>query len=187
MGRRLSDWLLNQPAFLSRDWPYDLALLYGADWQDNASMRELLVANMEEFNRRYMFPRIIPGRAEDFFQDLERRHGTRIPVRRGDTGLYWEDGAASTALELASFRSAQLAARAAEIVALWDTRIGGSAPDTQNQKEDRRTMWRDLLLFGEHTWGADVSVSAPMRDRRWPSGPTSGVSWRAGRPRPARS
>jgi len=22
-------------------------------------------------------------------------------------------------------------------------------------------MWRDLLLFGEHTWGADVSVSAP--------------------------
>src|SRR3989442_15635793 len=22
-------------------------------------------------------------------------------------------------------------------------------------------MWRDLLLFGEHTWGADESVSAP--------------------------
>src|SRR5258706_4352435 len=22
-------------------------------------------------------------------------------------------------------------------------------------------MWRDLLLFGEHTWGADVSVSEP--------------------------
>src|SRR2546425_10370875 len=22
-------------------------------------------------------------------------------------------------------------------------------------------MWRDLFLFGEHTWGADVSVSAP--------------------------
>jgi hypothetical protein len=161
MGRRLSDWLLSHPAFLSRDWPYDMALLYGADWQDNAPMREQLVANMEEFNRRYMFPRIIPGRAEDFFRELERRHGTRIPVRRGDTGLYWEDGAASTALELASFRSAQLAARAAEIVALWDTRIGGSAQDTGARKEDRRAMWRDLLLFGEHTWGADVSVSAP--------------------------
>jgi hypothetical protein len=22
-------------------------------------------------------------------------------------------------------------------------------------------MWRDLLLFGEHTWGADVSVAQP--------------------------
>ncbi len=158
MGRRLSEWLLGHPAFLSRDWPYDLALLYGADWQDNAAMREQLVANMEDFNRRYMFPRIVPGRAEDFFRELERRHGTRIPVRRGDTGLYWEDGAASTAAELASFRSAQLAARATEIVALWDTRIGGAAPD---KKEERRAMWRDLLLFGEHTWGADVSVSAP--------------------------
>ena len=156
MGRRLSDWLLGHPVFLARDWPYDLALLYGADWQDNAPMKEQLIANMEEFNRRYTFPRIVPGRAEDFFRELERRHGPRIPVKRGDTGLYWEDGAASTAAELAAFRSAQLAARAAEIVALWDDRLG-----VKGQVEERRTMWRDLLLFGEHTWGADVSVSAP--------------------------
>jgi len=156
MGRRLSDWLLGNPVFLARDWPYDVALLYGADWRDNAPMKEQLVANMEDFNRRYAFPRIVPGRAEDFFRELERRYGPRIPVRRGDTGLYWEDGAASTAAELASFRSAQLAARAAEIVALWNSRLGA-----QDRPEDRRTMWRDLLLFGEHTWGADVSVSAP--------------------------
>jgi len=156
MGRRLSDWLLGSPVFLSRDWPYDLALLYGADWQDNAAMKERLVANLEDFNRRYTFPRIVPGRAEDFFRELERRHGPRIPVRRGDTGLYWEDGAAGAAAELASFRSAQLAARAAEIVALWDDRLG-----VKGQVEERRSMWRDLLLFGEHTWGADVSVSAP--------------------------
>src|SRR3989475_4187174 len=40
MGHRLSDWLLNQPAFLAQNWPYDTALLYGADWQDNALMKE---------------------------------------------------------------------------------------------------------------------------------------------------
>jgi hypothetical protein len=165
MGRRLSDWLLGHPAFLARDWPYDMALLYGADWQDNALMREQLVTNMEEFNRRYAFPRIVPGRAEDFFRELERRHGPRIPVRRGDTGLYWEDGAASTAAELSAFRSAQLAARAAEIVALWETRVeprdDGTPLRLRRRAEERRAMWRDLLLFGEHTWGADVSVSAP--------------------------
>ena len=165
MGRRLSDWLLGHPVFLASDWPYDLALLYGADWQDNAPMKEQLVANMEDYNRRFAFPRIVPGRAEDFFRDLERRHGPRIPVRRGDTGLYWEDGAASTAAELASFRSAQLAARAAEIVALWDDRVEPRDDETKQRlagrADDRRAMWRDLLLFGEHTWGADVSVSAP--------------------------
>src|SRR5881409_2202575 len=165
MGHRLSDWLLNQPAFLAQNWPYDTALLYGADWQDNALMKETIVANVQEFARRFTFPRIVTGRAEDFFRDVERRYGTKIPVRRGDTGLYWEDGAASTAAELAAFRSSQLVARAAEIVALWDARIEPRDDDaTQRRRsraEARTAMWRDLLLFGEHTWGADESVSAP--------------------------
>lgn len=164
MGRRLSDWLLGNPAFQSPAWPYDLALLYGAQW-DNAAMDEALIANMEEFNRRYAFPHIVPGRAEDFFREIERRYRAQIPVRRGDTGLYWEDGAASTAAELAWFRAAQLAARAAEIAALWDTRVdppGAARADRLRARaEERSQMWRDLLLFGEHTWGAAQSVSAP--------------------------
>src|SRR6266576_6211989 len=165
MGHRLSDWFLNQPAFLAQNWPYDTALLYGADWHDNALMKEAMVANVQEFGRRFTWPRIIPGRTEDFFRDVERRYGTKIPVRRGDTGLYWEDGAASTAAELAAFRSAQLVARAAEIVALWDGRIEPRDDDATHRRRSRadaRTaMWRDLLLFGEHTWGADESISAP--------------------------
>ncbi len=165
MAHRLSEWLLNQPALLAQDWPYDTALLYGADWQDNAPLKEAMVANVEEFGRRYVFPRIVTGRSDEFFRDVERRYGPRIPVRRGDTGTYWEDGAASTAAELAAFRSAQLAARAAEIVALWDDRIEprdeNSVQQRRDRAADRATMWRDLLLFGEHTWGADVSVSDP--------------------------
>jgi hypothetical protein len=165
MGHRLSDWLLGQPAFLAADWPYDVALLYGADWQDNAPMNEAMVANVQEFNRRFLFPRLVAGRSEDFFRDVERRFGARIPVRRGDTGLYWEDGAASTAAELAAFRSAQLRARASEILALWDDRIEPRDEEMARRRrtraEERSAMWRDLLLFGEHTWGADESVSAP--------------------------
>jgi len=165
MGHRLSEWLLNQPAFLAQNWPYDTALLYGADWQDNALMKEAIVANVQEFARRFTFPRIVTGRAEDFFRDVERRYGTKIPVRRGDTGLYWEDGAASTAAELAAFRAAQLVARASEIAALWETRIEPRDDDAVQRRrgrgEARVAMWRDLLLFGEHTWGADESISAP--------------------------
>src|SRR6266480_403579 len=165
MGHRLSDWLLNQPAFLAQNWPYDTALLYGADWQDNAPMKEAIVANVQEFARRFTWPRIVTGRAEDYFRDVERRYGTKIPVRRGDTGLYWEDGAASTAAELALFRSAQLAARASEIVAVWDDRIEPRDDNVvarrRTRADARATMWRDLLLFGEHTWGAAESVAAP--------------------------
>ena len=164
MGRRLSDWLLANPVFQSPAYPYDLALLYGAQW-DNALMDERLIDNMEEFNRRYAFPRIVPARAEEFFREMERRYARQIPVRRGDTGLYWEDGAASTAAELATFRKAQLAGRAAEILALWDDRIDPSDREhlqgRRARAEVRAAMWRELLLFGEHTWGAAGSISDP--------------------------
>src|SRR2546430_2320454 len=165
MGRRLSDWLLTNPVFLSPGYAFDIALLYGASAGDNAPMDERLVQNMEEFNRRFAFPRSVPGRAEDFFRDLERRWGAKLPVRRGDTGCYWEDGAASTAAELARFRRAQLAARAAELVALWDDRLEprddeGAARVTRRAAE-RRGVGRGPLPFGEATRGAGGGVSPP--------------------------
>ncbi|MGH8722910.1 MAG: hypothetical protein ACREU4_13050, partial [Burkholderiales bacterium] len=129
MGRALSDWLLQHPVFQDRDWPYDTVLLHGADERANTLVPDRVIANAAEFQARYAFPRLVTGRAEDFFRDIERRHGPRIPVRRGDTGLYREDGAASTAAELALFRGAQLTARAADIVALWDDRLEASPDD----------------------------------------------------------
>ncbi len=165
MGRRLSDWLLAHPVLLSTDHPYDTALLYGIDPDDNATMRERIVENVGEFGRRYAYPRIVPGRAQDFFREIEQRHGARLSVRRGDSGTYREDGAAAAARELALFRETQLAARAAELLALWDTLVEPGDPAAaariQRRTEERRQMWRDLLLFGEHTWGAAESVAAP--------------------------
>ena len=164
MARRLSDWLLANPVLMSPGYPYDVALLYGAQ-RDNALIDEHLIDHQDEFRRRYAFPRIVPGRAEDFFRDVEQRFGSKLPVRRGDTGLYREDGAASTAAELARYRAAQLAARVADLIALWDerteTRDPPGAERTRRRADERRQIWRDLLLFGEHTWGAAESVSDP--------------------------
>ncbi|HVH67823.1 MAG TPA: hypothetical protein VM716_08155 [Gemmatimonadales bacterium] len=170
MARRLSDWLLAHPVFLSRDYPYDVALLLGGTGA-NSRMDDAVVANIEEFNRRYAYPRLLAARPEDFFRDVERRWGTKIPRRRGESGCYREDGALSTAAELARFRAAQLAARAAELLALWDERVeprdGGTAARIAQRVEARRRAWRQLLLFGEHTWGAASGQSdAPWAYKR---------------------
>src|SRR5438067_9339278 len=162
MGRRLSDWLLTHPVFLSPGYPYDIALLSGATG-DNGLLDERVVANVEEFARRFAYPRLVAARPEDFFREVERRWGTKLPVRRGDTGCYREDGAASTAAELGRYRAAQLVARAAELLALWDEqtelRDGGAADRIEQRAAARRKMWRDLLLFGEHTWGGSAGGS----------------------------
>jgi hypothetical protein len=164
-GSRLSDWLLTHPVFVSPAWSSDMVLVHGLEGEDNAPISEAMIATVEEFRQRYAFPRLVPGRAEDFFREVERRHGGGLPARRGDTGLYWEDGAASTAVELALFRRAQLAGRAAEILALWDARVeprDAAAPERLRRRaEERQVMWRDLLLFGEQTWGAAASVAEP--------------------------
>jgi hypothetical protein len=164
MARRLSDWLLAHPVLVSPTYPYDVALLWGAAGE-NGVVDERVVAHVEEFNRRFAYPRLVAARPEDFFKDVERRYGPTLPVRRGDTGCYREDGAASTGAELARYRATQLAARAADLLALWDEKTephepGGVARSTQ-RAEERRQMWRDLLLFGEHTWGSAASVSDP--------------------------
>src|SRR5437773_2376436 len=164
MGRRLPDWLRTHPVFLSPAYPYDVALLFGATG-DNALLDERVVANVEEFSRRFAYPRLVAARPEDFFREVERRWGAKLPVRRGDTGCYREDGAASTAAELGRYRAAQLAARAAELLALWDEKTeppgGGATERIEQRAAARRRMWRDLLLFGEHTWGSSASGSDP--------------------------
>src|SRR6266403_1377106 len=164
MGRRLSDWLLTHPVFLSPGYPYDVVLLAGATG-DNGLLDERVVANVEEFSRRFAYPRLVTARPEEFFREVERRWGTKLPVRRGDTGCYREDGAASTAAELGRYRAAQLVARAAQLLALWDEktepRDGGAAERIEQRAGARRNMWRDLLLFGEHTWGSPAGEADP--------------------------
>src|SRR2546425_732837 len=107
MGRRLSDWLLTHPVFLSPGYPYDVVLLSGATG-DNGLLDERVVANVEEFSRRFAYPRLVTARPEEFFREVERRWGTKLPVRRGDTGCYREDGAASTAAADAQVAAALL-------------------------------------------------------------------------------
>lgn len=165
MAQRVSEWLLDHPVLTSPNYPYDSALLLGTSATPNAPWDDTVAASVEEFGRRYAFPRIVPGRAEDFFRDLERRYVGKIPTRRGDTGLYREDGAAQAARELAAFRAAQLAARAADALALWDARLDGADPGgvdrARRRAAERREAWRDLLLFAEHTWGAVDNGSQP--------------------------
>ena len=88
------------------------------------------------------------------FRALEQRYGRVIPRVRGDWTPYWEDGAGSSALETAMNRTT--AERLVQAEALWAMICPGGFPGAEFDE-----AWRYVLLFSEHTWGADESVSHP--------------------------
>jgi hypothetical protein len=138
--------------FDRRDYPYDAVLAFGA-YTDNRPLNARLASVVAEWNRTYAYPRIIFSRGTEFFQYVEARFKGRIPTISGDAGVYWEDGAASSAYETSLVRNAtQNLTNAEKLLAL----TADTYPAT-----DVNAAWKNILLYDEHIWGAAGSIAAP--------------------------
>lgn len=157
------------------DYPGDAVYVFGA-FSDNelADTRYAQVAN--EWNDRWDYPHIIVARPDEFFRYVEQTVGPKLPVFRGDMGVWWEDGAGSSAFETALNRWAVTRTETAERwLALVTARTGARFPDRQvddirdsvgdrhpsDRDEDIHTAYENALFYDEHTWGAAGSVSDP--------------------------
>lgn len=134
-------------------YPYDI---YGLPYTlgDNGGPDTTLSAFVKDWNERYLQPRLIIATHEQLFAEFERRYGSSLPTYAGDFTPYWEDGAVSTASETAMTRRA--VDRLIQGEAIWAMR----APQKYAQ-EAYADAWREVVLWDEHTWGADKSVSHP--------------------------
>ena len=121
---------------------------------DNGSPDPALSDFVKSWNERYITPRLILATQQQMMQEFERRHGATLPVVKGDFTPYWEDGAASTAAETALAR--QSVDRLIQAETLWAMRSDGKYP-----AHEFANAWRNLVLWDEHTWGADKSISDP--------------------------
>ena len=78
-----------------------------------------------------------------------------------DFGGWWEDGAASTARETALCRRAEERAVTAEMLHSLAALLSGA----KYPKADLDDLWRNILLYDEHTWGAWCSISQPKSEQ----------------------
>ncbi|MFN0181686.1 MAG: glycoside hydrolase family 38 C-terminal domain-containing protein [Gemmatimonadales bacterium] len=140
---------------LARDgYPYEPVQVRYTIGGDNGVPDPALPDVVREWNRRFVSPRLVISTLPELFAEFERRYGAELPRRRGDWTGFWEDGAGSTAREVALSRTA--AERLVQAEALWAMRRPGAFPTS-----DFHAAWRDVLLMSEHTWGADRSISDP--------------------------
>ncbi len=142
------------------DYPYDAVLAFGGV-SDNQPFQPNLASVVDEWNGRYAYPQIIFTRGPSFFQHIEKNFAKDIPTISGDGGVYWEDGAGSSAKESAEVRIAkEQLATAEKIYSLLSTFKIADYP-----KADINEAWKNAILYDEHTWGAHCSISEPENDQ----------------------
>ena len=135
-------------------YPYDITYLRWNVHGDNGSPDEKVADVVRDWNARYAWPRLTISTTATAFRAFERRYGDKLPEYSGDYTPYWEDGAASSALETALNRAS--AERLVQAETLWAIRDPGPFPAAAFQD-----AWRNILLYSEHTWGAHNSISQP--------------------------
>ncbi len=141
------------------DYPYDAILLHGA-YSDNVAIGRAIAESLTAYSERYAYPKVILCANNHFFEHIEKNFADKIPIIRGCGGSWWEDGAASSAMETAINRVAHQDAVAAE--AIWAA--GGKDKATAGAQSGFNRVWDNILLYDEHTWGAWNSMSAPTSD-----------------------
>jgi alpha-mannosidase len=149
------------PAFLqqfaSPDYKPDAVLMYGSQLE-NTDARLSEPEFLKKWSTTYAYPKFILSTFPDYFRYIEGKYGPELATVNGDAGPYWEDGEASDAANTAIDRNSQSRAVAAEEMSTISQYLN---PSLGVPKEQLGRIWKNLLLFGEHTWTSWDSVYRP--------------------------
>lgn len=144
----------------SQGYKYDAAFAFGG-FGDNGPIDIRLASVTAEWNKKYEYPKVILCRGPEFFKYIESKYKGNIPTIRGDGGVYWEDGAGSSAHETAITRNAKERLSTAEKLYSMTTVLNGTLYPTEFFDD----AWKEALLYDEHTWGAAGSIDAPESEQ----------------------
>jgi hypothetical protein len=138
-------------------YPYPVTYMRYTIHGDNGPPDVNMPDIIRKWNGMYEYPKFFISTTKEVFEDLENRFGGVLPTYSGDLSPFWDDGAASTARELATNRQASERLNQAEI--LWSMLNKGDFP-----KKEFEEGWKYVILFSEHTWGAVNSYKDPYSD-----------------------
>lgn len=131
-----------------------LILSYTNQWRyDNDVPFPPLAPFVEAWNALGLKPELRFTTATKAVLDMERAVTGSIPTLEGEWTDWWANGDASGPREVAASRVAKRNIAAA-LAPVW-------GEPTAAVKQKTGDMLKDLCLFDEHTWGANISVQEP--------------------------
>ncbi|MFZ7088875.1 glycoside hydrolase family 38 C-terminal domain-containing protein [Curtobacterium sp. RRHDQ10] len=122
---------------------------------DNGPARRHLAEIVRRWNDTWTSPTLRVSRNEDFFAEIEERHGADVETMQGDWGDWWVEGVGSAAVPMALNRTAQASVRDARSFSQAAAWLGGEPVPTE--RADADSAYDAITMFDEHTWGASNS------------------------------
>jgi alpha-mannosidase len=144
-------------AYSKQDYKPDVALIYGTQ-VENTDLFPTTATFADDWNKDHAYPKLRYATFPDFFHYVEEHFGKDLPTYKGDGSGYWEDGIGSDAYFEAEDRRNQSRALSAEVLS---TVTHSLSPDLNPPAGLFDDIWRNIVLFSEHTWASYNSVSQP--------------------------
>jgi len=140
-----------------RGYPYEIVPLRYSVGADNGPTDPYLPDMVMEWNKSFVSPTLRISTVSETFEEFESRYGHLLPVVKAAFTGYWEDGAASSAKETALNRQNAGNANIINSLAVLKS-------INKDLSAERYELWKKILLYNEHTWGAHNSISEPESD-----------------------
>jgi hypothetical protein len=144
-------------AYDKPDYKPDVVMIYGTQ-VENTDLVPGTAEFVQAWNQEYAYPKLQYATMPDFFEYIDTHYGKDLPTYKGDAGPYWEDGIGSDAFYAAEDRANQDRALSADILSSVTHILN---PDIHPPKALEEDIWRNIILFAEHTWASWNSLTQP--------------------------
>ncbi len=149
------------PVFLQAydrpDYKPEVVLIYGTQ-VENTDLVSGTATFVQVWDQQYTFPKLKYSTFPEFCKYVDEHYGKDLATYKGDGGPYWEDGVGSDAYYVSEDRANEDRALSADILSSVTHSLD---PDLNPPKELELDIWRNIILFAEHTWTSWNSITQP--------------------------
>ena len=156
--------LLNYLTMLEeKNYPFDhLALQYSGYVTDNSPPALTPNRVIKEWNEQFIWPRLRSATASEFMEYIDTHHRDELETYQKAWPDWWTDGFGSAARETAAIREAQTEMNVTTGLLAMGTAFGQELKPRIHMDIDQ--IYRNILFYDEHTFGAAESISDPYSE-----------------------
>ena len=148
---------------IKKGYPYDhYAIQFSGYLTDNSPPSTTACKLVEEWNRKYIWPRLQLATISEFGNYMAKNHADEIPTYRGAWPDWWIDGFGSACMETAYTRQAHEDFIANEGLMALAMMMNKGIPD--HLYDLAKDISTDLAFYDEHTFGAAESITDPLAE-----------------------